>query len=169
MALMIDMDLTLARYGSAGGQVVARCPACLKAVTVLASMVKITGCPDCGGENQPSFPLPSPTKDFRNNCVRRLYGRFAIAERTTGFEWPRNQNLLKWLGFTGDELANHIADSITTGCFYCRRELPGFFHVAHVEPIADVENVLALWQTFQLHNIVVAHAECNLRQPRKGP
>ena len=165
MALIIDVDRTLVRFGSTDGQVIACCATCLRETTVLAALVKISDCVFCAGD-QASFPIPSASKEFRDDCVRRLYARFRAAEISAGIERPKDQNLLRWLGFTADELAFHVSETMARGCCYCDREIVGFFHVAHIEPIVKIDDPLRLWQTFQLHNIAAAHAECNLQQPR---
>ena len=167
MALMLDVDETLARYGSIDGQVAARCTGCMGITIVLASVMRLSGCEHCS-DGQQSFPLPRVTDQFRTNSVRRLYGRFRAAETTTGIRRPRDQNLLQWLGFTADELALHVSEMMARGCYYCGREIVEIFHVAHVEPISKVDDVLALWQTFQLHNVVTAHADCNLQNGHRG-
>ena len=166
MALMLDVDESLARYGSVGGQVVARCTVCMRPTIILASVMKLATCDHCAGR-QTSFPVPQRSDQFRANCVNRLHARFHAAEVTTGISRPRDQKLLQWLGFTADELASHVSEMLARGCYYCGREIFHVFHIAHVDPIFDVDNVMALWQTFQLHNVVASHSECNMKQPRK--
>ncbi len=168
--LIVERDRTLARYGRDDGQVVALCASCERTVEILASRI-VAGarCPHCGsGEASPVFTMPPVSPDFRRACARRLRTRFAQAMKTSGVERPREQPLLKWLGYTDFELAQHISEAIARGCFYCQREIVGFFHVCHVEPIAAVTAPIELWQTFQLHNVVAAHAECNHRNRTRG-
>ncbi len=107
-------------------------------------------------------PPPWSTRD-RNQLVTRVRTATNARAKTLGLG-PVGP-MLKFAGYNGGMLVDHLARRHAQGCLICGNEIAGSerFEVCHIDPLSAAHDRGSLARLMALENIGLAHVACNVR------